>query len=239
MDSVIRRKVGVVSCSGEELAEGTVARLATLKVLHDLRPKETVTICLPLFLAGGEGDREFARFHPTITVDGCALRCAARGTEMYSGKPAASVVVNDLLASAGLPPPAGTRSLDEAGRRAVDVTAEHLGHLVDELIKGRGTSPHADPAPLPTNEVPTATCACGGGVPAANVAIGEGTVRVLALPLLFAQFRLAGREAKDSFATELLEMVKIYNDIPREDEGRWSDALLAEYRRFCTRESNR
>ena len=47
-------------CSGEELAEGTVTRLAALKVLHELRPGETVTICLPLFLAGGEGDRAFA-----------------------------------------------------------------------------------------------------------------------------------------------------------------------------------
>src|SRR5512136_1128794 len=98
MLKVFQPKAGIVSCSGEELAEGTVARLATLKVLHELRPLETVTICLPLFLAGGEGDREFARFHPTITVDGCDLRCAARGTEMYSGKPAVSVVVDELIA---------------------------------------------------------------------------------------------------------------------------------------------
>ena len=86
-----------MSCSGEELAGGTVARLAALKVLHESRPGKTVTICLPLFLAGGEGDRAFARFHPTITIDGCNLRCAARGTEMYSGKPAASIVISDLV----------------------------------------------------------------------------------------------------------------------------------------------
>ena len=86
MPNLPERKVGIVSCSGEELAEGTVARLAALKVLHESRPGKTVTICLPLFLAGGEGDRAFARFHPTITIDGCHLRCAARGTEMYSGK---------------------------------------------------------------------------------------------------------------------------------------------------------
>ena len=94
----LEKKVGIIACSGEELAEGTVARLAALKVLHESRPGKTVTICLPLFLAGGEGDRAFARFHPTITIDGCDLRCAARGTEMYSGKPTASVVVSDLVA---------------------------------------------------------------------------------------------------------------------------------------------
>ena len=97
-----KKKVGIVACSGEELPEGTVTRLAALKVLEQLRPADTVTICLPLFLAGGEGDRAFARFYPTIAVDGCNLRCAARGTEMYSGKPAVSLVVSDLVQQKGL-----------------------------------------------------------------------------------------------------------------------------------------
>src|SRR5512135_2276277 len=91
-----KKKVGIIACSGEELPEGTVTRQAALKVLEQLRPSVTVTICLPLFLAGGEGDRAFARFYPTIAIDGCEKRCAARGTEMYSARPAASIVVNDV-----------------------------------------------------------------------------------------------------------------------------------------------
>ena len=55
MPELPKKKVGIVSCSGEEIAEGTVTRLAALRVLEQLRPGETVTICLPLFLAGGEG----------------------------------------------------------------------------------------------------------------------------------------------------------------------------------------
>src|SRR5512146_877522 len=112
MPELPKKKVGIVSCSGEEIPEGTVTRLAALKVLHELRRGDTVTICLPLFLAGGEGDRAFARFHPTITVDGCDLRCAARATEMHSGKPAASVVVNELVAEKGLARPEGRRRLN-------------------------------------------------------------------------------------------------------------------------------
>ena len=50
MPELPRKKVGIVSCSGEELAEGTVTRLAALKVLEQLCPEDTVTICLPLFL---------------------------------------------------------------------------------------------------------------------------------------------------------------------------------------------
>lgn len=134
MDSPIRPKIGIVSCSGEELAEGSIARLATLKVLHELRPGQTVTICLPLFLAGGEADREFARHHPTITVDGCDLRCAAKGTETYSARPARSVVVAEEVASAGLPRPEGRRCLNPAGQRAVEAVAGRVAMLVDELL---------------------------------------------------------------------------------------------------------
>ncbi len=134
MPDLPERKVGIIACSGEELAVGTVTRLAALKLLHELRPGQTVTICLPLFLAGGEGDRAFARFHPTITVDGCELRCAARGTEMYSGKPAASIVITELAAENGVGEIDGRRRLNEAGKEAVELTAERLANLVDEIL---------------------------------------------------------------------------------------------------------
>lgn len=128
------RKVGIIACSGEEIAEGTVTRLAALKVLHELRRGETVTICLPLFLAGGEGDRTFAKFHPTITVDGCDLRCAAHGTERYSAKPAASLVVSELAAERGITGIEGRRCLNAAGQAAVELTAQRLAAMVDEVL---------------------------------------------------------------------------------------------------------
>ena len=54
-------KVGVLSCSGEEYFGGTIARLATRKVMEELRIGKTVTLCLPLYLAGGEEEREFRK----------------------------------------------------------------------------------------------------------------------------------------------------------------------------------
>ena len=163
MSEVLERKVGIVSCSGEELAEGTVARLAALKVLNELRPRDTVTICLPLFLAGGAGDRAFAKLHPTITVDGCELRCAAHGTGKYSSKPAASLVVNELVAECGLARPEGRRRLIAAGQKAVEVTAERLAALVDRTLgKEVGSPPEAGVAASePNGEEREATCACG------------------------------------------------------------------------------
>ena len=69
MPDIPRKKIGLISCSGEELPEGTVTRRAVRRVLETLRPNNTVTLCLPLFLAGGEGERTFARHYPTIAVD--------------------------------------------------------------------------------------------------------------------------------------------------------------------------
>jgi hypothetical protein len=197
-----------------------------------------VTICLPLFLAGGEGDRAFARFYPTIALDGCELRCAARGTEMYSGKPAASVVVRDLIKQAGLPQPVGPRRLDETGRRAVELAATETARLVDNLL-GTPWSRCAG-APLEVadgegeiREAVQATCSCGSGVPIQKVLVDEEEVTLMALPLIFEWFRLKGMHPGPGLAGELLRTVGIYNLIPAGRETAYQEVLLREYAAFC------
>ena len=238
MSDLVERKVGIVSCSGEELAEGTVARLAALKVLNELRPRDTVTICLPLFLAGGAGDRAFAKLHPTITVDGCDLRCAAHGTEKYSSKPAASLVVNELVAECGLERPEGRRRLNAAGQKAVEFTAERLAALVDQALgKEAGTAPGSEDAVHePDGEQREATCSCGSGVPVTRVTIDGQTVELVALPLIFRQFREAGHGQDEGAARELFETVKVYNAVPSESEGSYREAVLREYAAYCEKE---
>lgn len=237
------RKVGIVACSGEELAEGTVTRLAALKVLEELRPADTVTICLPLFLAGGEGDRAFARFYPTIAIDGCDKRCAARATEQLSGKPAASVVVTDLLAEHGLDRPQGARRLDENGRQAVEITADRVAGLVDELLgerwdRRRGAVVESEPqAAAPA--APQAGCACGSGIPVQTVDVDGRAVPIAALPLIFEQFRGAGKAPGAEVAKELLETVKIYNDVAAGTDEAYAAALEREYAAFCDQEPAR
>ncbi len=237
MPNLPPRKAGIVACSGEELAEGTVTRLAALKVLQSLRPDDTVTICLPLFLAGGAGDRAFARFHPTITVDGCELRCAARATERYSAKPAASIVVNELVANRGLPKPEGRRRLNDAGRQAVSATAERLAELVDQVLGKAPLAGGKHKTTEPQQQEVEATCSCGSGVPVRKLVIDNRTVEVVALPLIYRQFREAGRPAGDAVGNELLDAVKIYNPIPPELENSYRDALLRDFAAWCAREA--
>jgi uncharacterized metal-binding protein len=231
-----QKKVGIVACSGEELAEGTVTRLAALKVLEQLRPHDTVTICLPLFLAGGEGDRAFARFYPTIAVDGCDKRCAAKATEMYSGKPAASVLVTDLMAEHDI----GTmRRLNENGRELVNATANRTAQLVDELLGkqwDRRAGEFVGEMPTVEEAEPVeATCSCGSGIPVQKVTIDGQVVTLIALPAIFQQFREQGKLPGDGVTRELLDMVKIYNAVPAEQEANYLSALEREYTAFCAR----
>ncbi len=237
-----KKKVGIVACSGEELAEGTVTRLAALKVLEQLRPEDTVTICLPLFLAGGEGDRAFARFYPTIAVDGCELRCAARATEMYSGKPAAGLVVSQLLVELGLDNPQGHRRLDVAGSAAVDATAGRMAEMVDELLDkpwsrrtGQFISLDAvssGPAAEPQQAV-EATCSCGSGIPVLKVMVEGESVTLVALPLIFDNFYEQGKLPEGGTRREMLDTVKLYNPIPSGSEEAYAESLLREYAAYC------
>ncbi|MGA9350460.1 MAG: putative zinc-binding protein [Anaerolineae bacterium] len=230
MPDLPKKKVGIVACSGEELPEGTVTRLAALKVLEQLRPADTVTICLPLFLAGGEGDRAFARFYPTVAVDGCDKRCAARATAMYSGKPAASVVVSDLVAArAGL---GSARRLNGAGMQAVDAVADQVAQTVDELLGFKWDRSHGQPSEE-GSESKVATCECGSGIPVQKVQVDSQEVTLIALPLIFAQFRDAGKMPGDGTEAELMQTVKIYNPIPDGQEAAYAEAIMREYTAFC------
>ena len=237
MPELPKRKIGLVSCSGEEMPEGTVTRLATLKVLESLRPDATVTICLPLFLAGGEGDRAFARFYPTIAIDGCEKRCAARGTEMYSARPAASIVVNELCPATA--EQLGTaRRLNAAGRKAVEDIAARISSDVDRLMglswdRTRGQTVEAS---APANEKAAATCSCGSGVPVKVLEIDGRKVEVLALSPILQMFREAAKPVSDETAAEMFETVRLYNQVPEGAEASWKLALGRAYASYSAEE---
>ena len=129
-------KVGIVSCSGEAIPGGTLSRIACRRVLDQMRPGETVTICLPLFIAGGKEERDFASKYPTITVDGCEKLCARKSTEKLSGKPTNSLIIPDILRKHGIQPPTSLRNLRPEEKAAAQVVAEEIARTVDEVLGG-------------------------------------------------------------------------------------------------------
>jgi hypothetical protein len=123
-------KAGVISCSGEECLGGTISRLATRKVLEELKMIGTVTLCLPLYLAGGEEERNFAKVFPTISVDGCDKLCAKRSTEKYSGKISGFIDVSKIIGN--------ENALNKKIVRNKDLKDEHfqmVDKVASEIIK--------------------------------------------------------------------------------------------------------
>jgi uncharacterized metal-binding protein len=235
MPRLPERKVGLIACSGEDLPEGTVSRQAALLVLERLRPGATVTLCLPLFLAGEERERAFARFYPTIAIDGCEKRCAARATEMYSAPPAVSLVVSDMADALGLARPQRLRGSDPAGEALARAVANEVSIQVDRLLAGRrevvaaGEPGTASAGPEPAEAV----CTCVSGIPVATVFVGEQALDLIALPAIFELFREEGKSPDNgATADELMQQIKLYNAVPPEDEGVLREAVVQEYVRF-------
>ncbi len=223
-------KVGIIACSGEEIPAGTLSRLATRRVLELLRPQSTVTLCLPLFLAGEEQERRFARQHPTITVDGCDKLCAKRGTEQYSGQVAASLVVTDILGERVGKCHRSARDFDKSDEEAVWILAERIAAEVDALAA-------AEPAERVSGvgEAASCGCSCGSAPPDGNLSIHGKSVTVNGLPLIFDRLRAEGLKPDRGCGDRLLETVRIYHEIPAGEEALYRDALEAAYKEYCER----
>lgn len=215
--------MGVISCSGEELAEGTISRLATRRVLELLRPDQTVTLCLPLFLSGDEKERDFARTHPTITVDGCDKRCAQIGTEQHSGPVSAALVVSELLGGQCPHCVRSSRQRTDVDREAVRVVSEAIAATVDQVLGGT-----SDRAGCPDDD---GGCACSRPLPGGKLAIADGEVTVAGLPAIFSQLAESGVLATPDAADEVLEAVGVYHPIPEYLRSEYRDALAEAYAR--------
>jgi hypothetical protein len=155
---------------------------------------------------------------------------------MYSGKPAVSIVVNgDGSKDSSL---MGTaRRLTEMGMQVVDDVAGQIVSQVDQLLglkRARQTGPATTgleilPEPAPRQPA----CSCGSGIPVATLQISGREVTFIALPLIFAEFRQAGKLPNDSVRNELMQAVKIYNSVPDGDEAAYAHAVLQGYVTFC------
>ena len=130
------RKIGLISCSGEDLPEGTISRVATRRVLEDR--DDTVTICLPLFLAGGQEERDFAKENPCVTVDGCEKRCAAVGVKKYGGVDAkSSIVISDIVKERKLSKPLSRSKILSQDEKLVREVMSTINQEIKDVQEGK------------------------------------------------------------------------------------------------------
>lgn len=127
-------QVGVLSCSGEECLGGTLARMATRMVMEQ-NPETVVTLCLPLYIAGGEEERNFANDYPVISVDGCDKCCAKRATIKFSGDVQDTVVLSEILCEETVhQKTVSMRDLTEKHNRIAEGIAEIIASKVNKLL---------------------------------------------------------------------------------------------------------
>ena len=219
-------KVGIISCSGEAIPEGTISRLATRRVLELLRPDVTVTLCLPLFLAGNDAERNFARTHPTITIDGCPKQCAKWGTEKHSGPVSGTLVVSDILGTESSACHRSSRDASQVDKEAVWAVAERIAAEVDTVLA------ELSPRDLAVTESSAAQCACSSPLPGGKLTIKGQVLSIPGLPLIFEQCAERGVPADGSDGAALLDAVKIYHGVAPEDEAEYRSALLVAYQEF-------
>jgi len=230
-----KKKVGIIACAGEEIPEGTISRVAARMVLEELTPEDTVTLCLPLFLAGDERERAFARFYPTIAIDGCEKLCAKRATEMYSGPVSTYIVVDKLIEMQGLSPGQSKHELDEAGQRAAEVVAQEIVNQVERILGGKRAVAAVPGVAVTAPAGAGTTCVCASGIPVTQVKIGDVSVGMVALEPIFEQLYQEGRRDGPGLDEDLMKTVKLYNHIPANAEELYKATLLEEYEKFCRR----
>lgn len=128
----IKPKIGLISCSGEGLSEGMISREATRRILE--QRDDVVTICLPLFLAGGQEERDFAKNNPCITIDGCDKICAAKGVKIY-GKvhPKSSIVISKITEKQKSPIPTSKSKIKSEDEKLVQETMKIINKEIDRV----------------------------------------------------------------------------------------------------------
>lgn len=109
-----------------------VSRVATRRILEER--DDVVTICLPLFLAGGQEERDFAKNNPCITVDGCDKKCAAKGVEMY-GKvhPKSSIIIAEIAERGKHSSPKSKSRIEPEDEKLVYETMKIINKEVDKV----------------------------------------------------------------------------------------------------------
>lgn len=225
--SVETVKVGIISCSGEEIPGGAISRFAARRVLELLRPNSTVTICLPLFLAGNEAEQDFARTHPTIVVDGCDKRCAKWGTEQYSGPVNAALVVEDVIGADRLSKcHRSLRNQNADDEEAVRILADRISEEVDAILAMENGAAIENASPK------ECVCSCSSPIPASVLTIDGERVEIPGLMLIFEQCMKKEVSMGEKGSEELLRTVQVYHPIETDKESAYREALMNAYREY-------
>ena len=132
-------KVAVLPCTGIGQVVGTIARQAAYRVCEDLKPQETLLVCLPALVKGVQEDIDMIENFPTVVIEGCKERCATYALKRQGGKPAAEVFIPDVLKGGQWSIRRQARCcLTEAEESVAALVGDKTAEQVDLLRGGQG-----------------------------------------------------------------------------------------------------
>lgn len=138
------RKAVIVPCSGIGKSFGAVAREAGYDLIEDLRPDKTLLVALAKLVMGDEEARRAVADHPTVTIDGCKLNCAAKTVAESGGRVAKEVAVQEVFRRHRTLKPEGVATLNPTGCALARALAEELVPVIDALTAADSPEdPHA------------------------------------------------------------------------------------------------
>ena len=103
-------KVAIIACAGMDKPLGSVARACAFKVVEELKPEDSVLVCILPLVAGVKSHSELIKKYPIITIDGCAERCATKITAKNGGKIRGRIFIPQSAQKHGLKPKASAFS---------------------------------------------------------------------------------------------------------------------------------
>ena len=130
-------KALVIPCSGVGKVHGLMAREVTYRVVDELEPEASDTLCLALLVKGDEGAVGAVRSRPCVTVDGCPKLCSYKNVQLAGGTIAESVRVVDAFKGHKGAKPGTATELAEDGWTITDEIAQHVATRVRELCNPR------------------------------------------------------------------------------------------------------
>lgn len=134
----LSEKVLVIPCSGIGKVHGLIGREATYRVVEELAPEMSETLCLALLVKGDAEAVATIRTRPCITLDDCPKLCAYKNVELAGGNIAESVrVVDAFKGHKGAQPGTATELADD-GKLITEEIAQQAAARVRELHDGEG-----------------------------------------------------------------------------------------------------
>lgn len=128
------KKVIIIPCSGIGKPLGTVTRQATHKIVDELMPEKTMTVCLAKLVAGDEDAVKLVRENPCIALDGCPKECARKNIELAGVSVQSEFRVLDVYKDHTDLKPESVLHLGEAGEKLVDIIAGKVCKEADRLL---------------------------------------------------------------------------------------------------------